>query len=169
MLNKTEEQEAINHRTKARRQSGDQRLPPPRVGRERERKLRKAFVLRNGFVLTYSSGTRYPERASSIHTTISTRPAKCKSADLPLQHAGGQDRFHSEQQADSQEQRQSPLQLAPKHFLKKRGVNEGGRGIAVLSYLTIANAVGLHLFRKQAKPRNEESCRGEKSPGCTLA
>lgn len=94
LFDKTEEQEAINHRTKARRQSGDQR-------RERERKLRKAFVLRNGFVLTYSSGTRYPECASSIHTTISTRPAKCKSADLTLQHAGGQDRFYSEKQADS--------------------------------------------------------------------
>lgn len=127
LLNKTAEQEAIDHRTKARRQRGHQRRP--RVGRECERKLRKPFVLRNGFVLTYSSGTRYPECASSIHTTISTRPAKCKSADLTLQHAGGQDRLYSEKQADcySQKEKQTPLELVPKHFFQKRVVNEGGR------------------------------------------
>lgn len=33
---------------------------------------------RNGFTLTRSSGTRYPECASSIHTTVSTRPGECK-------------------------------------------------------------------------------------------
>lgn len=53
---------------------------------ECKRKLREPFVLRTGFMLTYSNGTRYPECASSIHTTISTRPGECKSADLLFQH-----------------------------------------------------------------------------------
>lgn len=46
--------------------------------RECERKPRKPFVPRNCFTLTCSSGTRYPECASSIHTTVSTRPGECK-------------------------------------------------------------------------------------------
>lgn len=61
--------------------------------REYERKQRKPFVLRNGFMLTYSSGKRCPECASSIHTTISTRPGVCQvsrsyvSACAPLRRA----------------------------------------------------------------------------------
>lgn len=46
---------------------------------------RNPFVPGNGFMLTCSAA-RYPERASSIHTRpFSTRPGKCKSADLAFQ------------------------------------------------------------------------------------
>lgn len=151
LLNKTAEQEAIDHRTKARRQRGH--LRRPRVGRECERKLRKPFVLRNGFVLTYSSGTRYPECASSIHTTISTRPAKCKSADLTLQHAGGQDQLYSEKQADLFTEREADSPWAgAKAFFSEKSSERGGQGlisITVINYLTISNVVGLHLIHKQ--------------------
>lgn len=71
LLSNTDNWEAINHRTKAEiKLSSSICIPfPP----ECKRKLREPFVqvtrvLRNGFMLTYSSGTRYPECASSIHT-----------------------------------------------------------------------------------------------------
>lgn len=78
-------QEAINHGNKSAAIKRSSSIHVP-VARECERKLRKRFCAEEWIHATCSARTRYPECASSIHTTISTRPGECKSADLIFLH-----------------------------------------------------------------------------------